>query len=71
MNIGNHNPDTVNILIAEIERSVNKKAFIEYLPMQPGDIRETFTKMTVFMRYGNSNLRQTLGLESACSETGF
>jgi UDP-glucuronate 4-epimerase len=42
MNIGNHNPVTVNTLITIIEQRLNKKAIIEYLPFQPGDVKATF-----------------------------
>lgn len=42
MNIGNHNPVTVKMLVSEIEQGLNKKAIIEYLPMQAGDVERTF-----------------------------
>jgi len=42
MNIGNNNPVTVNTLVSEIEQALGRKAIIEYLPMQPGDVEKTF-----------------------------
>lgn len=42
MNIGNHSPVSINNLIFEIEQCLSKKANIEYLPIQPGDVNITF-----------------------------
>jgi UDP-glucuronate 4-epimerase len=41
-NIGNNQPVELNEFIAAIESAVGKKAIREYLPMQPGDVKETF-----------------------------
>ncbi len=40
-NLGNHRPETVNRLIAELEQAIGRKAIIEYAPMQPGDVTAT------------------------------
>lgn len=42
INLGNNNPVTLSELIAGIEKSLNKKAIIEKLPEQPGDVPVTF-----------------------------
>jgi len=41
-NIGNNEPVTLKDFIATIEEAAGKKAIKEYLPMQPGDVVETF-----------------------------
>ncbi len=38
MNIGNNKPVTVNELVAELEQVLGRKAQVEYLPMQSGDV---------------------------------
>ncbi|WP_458411571.1 NAD-dependent epimerase [Schinkia sp. CFF1] len=45
-NIGNHNPIHLLDFIAILETLIGKKANIEFLPMQPGDIKETFADIT-------------------------
>ena len=42
-NIGNSNPTPLMKYINAIENSLNIKAKIEYLPMQKGDVKETFS----------------------------
>ncbi|MFS1517067.1 NAD-dependent epimerase [Bacillus sp. SCS-151] len=41
-NIGNNRPVELMTFIDTIEKAVGKKAIIEYLPMQPGDVKETY-----------------------------
>ena len=41
-NLGNHRPEPLTRVIELLERCTNRKALIEFAPMQPGDIRETF-----------------------------
>lgn len=41
-NIGNNNPVTLKYFIQAIEKSCNKKAIINMLPMQPGDVPITY-----------------------------
>ena len=40
-NLGNHKPESVMTLIQYLENTLGKKALIENLPMQPGDIKMT------------------------------
>tara|TARA_B100000963_G_C22638223_1_gene678798 strand:+ start:2047 stop:3066 length:1020 start_codon:yes stop_codon:yes gene_type:complete len=42
LNIGNNNPVLLNDFIDEIEKNLKKKAKRNYLPLQPGDVPETF-----------------------------
>jgi len=41
-NLGNHRSEHLMDMIGLIEKKLKKKAQIEYLPMQPGDIKESF-----------------------------
>jgi UDP-glucuronate 4-epimerase len=41
-NIGNHTPVQVSDFIQILERHLGKKAVWEHLPMQPGDVEQTF-----------------------------
>lgn len=41
-NIGNNAPIKLTALIAVLERAIGKKAIVNLLPMQPGDVPETF-----------------------------
>ncbi len=45
-NIGSHRPVAVMDVVREIERALGRKAEIEYLPMQPGDVLATFADVT-------------------------
>ena len=45
-NIGNHHPVKLMDFIEIIERTVDKKAQIEWLPMQPGDLEETYADIS-------------------------
>jgi UDP-glucuronate 4-epimerase len=45
-NLGESRPVTVNALIGEIEKALGKKAVIERLPIQPGDVERTYADIT-------------------------
>ena len=45
-NLGESQPITVNDLIAEIEKSLDKKAVRQSLPPQPGDVERTYADIT-------------------------
>lgn len=51
MNIGNHSPVTVNDLISELENCLGRKAVIEHLPMQQGDVKATFADISLINSY--------------------
>ena len=44
-NIGNHQAVELETFIAELERLLGRKAVKEYLPMQPGDVPETYASI--------------------------
>lgn len=44
-NIGNNHPESVNLLISYLEKYLNKKAVVSYLPMQEGDVKMTFANI--------------------------
>lgn len=45
-NIGNHTPVPLMDFIAAIETALGKKAIKDMLPMQPGDVKETYADVT-------------------------
>lgn len=45
-NLGQSHPITVNDLVAELEKTLGKKAVKEYLPPQPGDVERTYADIT-------------------------
>lgn len=49
-NLGESRPITVNDLIAEIERALGKKAVLEHVPTQPGDVDRTYADIAKAQR---------------------
>lgn len=47
-NIGNNNPTKLIDFINLIEKEIGKKAIIKFLPMQVGDVKETYADMNSF-----------------------
>jgi UDP-glucuronate 4-epimerase len=45
-NLGESRPVTVNDLVAEIEKTLGKKAVVEYVPPQPGDVERTYADVS-------------------------
>lgn len=45
-NIGNNSPVRLMDFIQTLENLIGKKAKIEFLPMQPGDVKETYADIT-------------------------
>lgn len=45
-NIGNNNPIKLMDFINTLEKLIGKKARIEFLPMQPGDVKETYADIS-------------------------
>jgi len=68
MNIGNHNPVSVNTLVEELELCLGTKAIIQYLPMQPGDVNATFADISRINSYCGFEPRTGLreGLRNFC-----
>ncbi len=46
INVGSSNPITLNELVYNIENITNKKAKINYLPVQKGDVKRTYADIT-------------------------
>ena len=52
-NIGNHKPEKLGDFIAILEKHLSKKAKKEFLPIQPGDVSQTFADVSDLMQdYG-------------------
>lgn len=49
-NIGNNRPEKLMDFIAAIETAVGKKAVMEFHPMQPGDVYQTYADVTDLVR---------------------
>ena len=49
-NVGNNHPEDLMHVIAVLERELGRAAVREMLPMQPGDVPETFADVTELMR---------------------
>ncbi|MDX9689216.1 MAG: NAD-dependent epimerase/dehydratase family protein [Proteobacteria bacterium] len=49
-NIGNSQTETLMDYIGEIEKALGKKAIYDFLPMQPGDVPETFADIEATKR---------------------
>ncbi len=45
-NIGNNNPVSLMEFIRSIERATQKKAHLNFLPMQPGDVKQTYADVS-------------------------
>jgi UDP-glucuronate 4-epimerase len=64
-NLGESRPVTVHSLIGEIEKALGKKAVIERLPLQPGDVERTYADITKARRNlgYNPNIDISTGLK--------
>jgi UDP-glucuronate 4-epimerase len=49
-NVGNHHPEELMHLVALLERELGRTAVKDMLPMQPGDVTETFADVGDLMR---------------------
>jgi UDP-glucuronate 4-epimerase len=49
-NIGNHRPEELTHVVALLEKELGRTAQKDMLPMQPGDVLETFADVTDLMR---------------------
>jgi UDP-glucuronate 4-epimerase len=48
-NIGNNRPEKLMVFIETLEKCIGKKANKEFLPMQPGDVYQTYADVTDLM----------------------
>ena len=49
-NLGNHRAEPLMRFIAQIERATNRTAIVEFAPMQPGDVKETYADIEASRR---------------------
>lgn len=49
-NVGNHRPEELTHVVDLLEKELGRSALKEMLPMQPGDVPETFADITDLMR---------------------
>lgn len=49
-NLGNHRPERLLDFIGALETALGRRAVLELLPMQPGDVRETFADIDTSRR---------------------
>jgi UDP-glucuronate 4-epimerase len=49
-NVGNHHPEELTHVVALLEKELGRRAVKEMLPMQPGDVMETFADVGDLMR---------------------
>jgi UDP-glucuronate 4-epimerase len=49
-NIGNHRSEELMRMVGLIEEATGRKAEIDYKPMQPGDVKDTFADITAIQR---------------------
>jgi UDP-glucuronate 4-epimerase len=49
-NVGNNHPEELTHVVAVLERQLGRAAIREMLPMQPGDVTETFADVAELMR---------------------
>ena len=49
-NLGNHRPERLTDFIATLEQAIGRKAELQLLPMQPGDVQETFADIGASQR---------------------
>jgi UDP-glucuronate 4-epimerase len=49
-NVGNHRPEEIEHVVAVLEKELGRTAMKEMLPMQPGDVMETFADIGDLMR---------------------
>jgi UDP-glucuronate 4-epimerase len=63
-NLGNHHPERLTTMIELLEEAIGRKAQMRYLPMQDGDVKDTYADITETTRdYGfmpNTDLAQGL-----------
>ncbi|HEX7782642.1 MAG TPA: NAD-dependent epimerase/dehydratase family protein [Sphingobium sp.] len=65
-NIGNHKPEELMRLIEVVEEACGKKATIELLPMQPGDVHATYADISAIS--GDLGFRPTTPIEKGVPE---
>jgi UDP-glucuronate 4-epimerase len=65
-NVGNNQPEELTHVVAVLERELGRAAVGEMLPMQPGDVTETFADVTELMR--DTGFRPQTSIEDGLRE---
>ncbi|WP_074830923.1 MULTISPECIES: NAD-dependent epimerase [Bradyrhizobium] len=65
-NVGNNHPEELTHVVAVLERELGRVAVTEMLPMQPGDVTETFADVTELMR--DTGFRPQTSIEDGLRE---
>ncbi len=60
-NIGNHRSEPLMRFIGLIEQALGKTAAIDFLPMQPGDVRETYADIEALQK--DTDYRPSIGID--------
>ena len=68
INIGNSKVEKLSEFIKEIEICIGKKALKNFLPMQPGDVKETFADSNLLFELTGFKPQTTIreGIKSFC-----
>ena len=61
-NIGNNSPEKLMYFIETLEKALGRKAKIEFLPMQPGDVYQTYADVSALMEDFDFKPSTTLSL---------
>ena len=64
-NVGNNHPEELTHVVSVLERELGRTAVTEMLPMQPGDVTETFADVTELMR--DTGFRPQTSIEDGLS----
>ncbi|SHM79821.1 NAD-dependent epimerase [Bradyrhizobium lablabi] len=65
-NVGNNHPEDLTHVVAVLERELGRAAVKEMLPMQPGDVTETFADVAELMR--DTGFRPQTSIEDGLRE---
>ncbi|WOH68249.1 NAD-dependent epimerase [Bradyrhizobium sp. BWA-3-5] len=65
-NVGNNHPEELTHVVAVLERELGRAAVTEMLPMQPGDVTETFADVAELMR--DTGFRPQTSIEDGLRE---
>ena len=59
-NLGNHKSEELKNMISIIEKNLGKKAIIDLLPIQPGDVKESFADIDHSIKMLNFNPKTSI-----------
>jgi UDP-glucuronate 4-epimerase len=65
-NVGNNHPEELTHVVAVLERELGRAAVREMLPMQPGDVMETFADVAELMR--DTGFRPQTSIEAGLAD---